>query len=464
MIYCGIGPFVLDIEQLLLLHEGRPVPLGPKVVATLLALIEHPGQILSKNALVDRIWPDAFVEEANLAQNIYVLRKTFRRHGSPDPIETVPRRGYRLTAPVRPLVSRLPAAASAADEALPVQAAPTPAGAFAFMAPPASRTLYRRIGAAIAGVAFVAASVVLVASYGFGHRHVAKGALSDEGARAYAVGRYYWNLRTREGVAKSLDLFARVVDSDPYDPRGYAALADANVTMGDYCYGTHRPATYFARARAYTKRALQLDPNSAEAHAAAGSLALENKDWGGSIRELQRAIALAPSYASAHEWYGIALLGSGHSAEGARQLKIAVDLDPLAVSTFAWLASAALHDRRFGDAVLYSRQALELSPQRPDVLRLIGKTYEAEGDAKRAIAAFKRFGASDPYYRPQAAALLAYAYAREHRMTEARAALALARASARNVDAKDLAMAATAVGESTATRDALQSHSAGTSV
>ena len=94
------GPFQLDVERLLLSHAGEPVALGPKVVETLLALIEHPREVLAKNSLLDRIWPEGFVEEANLAQNIYVLRKTFRSHWGTDAIETVPRRGYRFTAPV----------------------------------------------------------------------------------------------------------------------------------------------------------------------------------------------------------------------------------------------------------------------------------------------------------------------------------------------------------------------------
>ena len=72
------GPFQLDAERLLLLDERAPIALGPKVVETLLALVEHPGDVLTKSALLDRIWPEGYVDEANLAQNVYVLRKTLR--------------------------------------------------------------------------------------------------------------------------------------------------------------------------------------------------------------------------------------------------------------------------------------------------------------------------------------------------------------------------------------------------
>src|SRR6202022_804398 len=141
-----VGPFQLHADQLLLTCAGSPVALGPKVVETLLALVEHPGEVLAKAALLDRIWPEGFVEEANLAQNVHVLRKTFRAFGSADPIETVPRRGYCLRAPVRRI--RAAAAPAAVRESGPA----------------------RRIAGAFAGAAFVALSLVLVPSDGSNYR------------------------------------------------------------------------------------------------------------------------------------------------------------------------------------------------------------------------------------------------------------------------------------------------------
>jgi DNA-binding winged helix-turn-helix (wHTH) protein/Tfp pilus assembly protein PilF len=414
----GIGPFQLNAERLSLVRDGKQVPIGPKVVETLRALVERPHEALTKSALLDRIWPEGFVEEANLAQNVYVLRKTFRKYGCADPIETVPGHGYRFTAPV----SRLVYASRA-------QLRP------------------RRVAAAIAGVAVIAASLVLAASNNITQHKTTLGALSENGMRMYEIGRYYWDLRTREGVQKSFLYFSRVIDTDPYDARGYAALADANVTMGDYCFGTHAPAVYFARAREYVKKALTLDLDSAEAHAALGFLALHRRDTAVGLTELQQAIVLDPLYSDAHEWYGIALLRRGQSSEGLRHLKIAADLDPLSVATIAWLGAAAYRDRRFSEAIVYSRQALELSPQRTDALRTIGETYEAQGHLGLALEAFKRYAAVDPYYRPEAALLLAQAYALGHRMSEARAQLIYARAHASDVDGIDLVAAAAAVGD-----------------
>jgi DNA-binding winged helix-turn-helix (wHTH) protein/Tfp pilus assembly protein PilF len=426
------GPFQLDDQQLLLTREGEPVALGPKVVQTLLALIEHPGEVIAKGALVDRIWPEGFVEEANLAQNVHVLRKTFRSHGVADPIETIPRRGYRFTGHV----------CKAADDSR--GQAP---GVRLSSVGTSKQARFHRLAAAVAGLTFLAASLVFAGS-GFGHRAAKPGELSDRGAQLYQIGRYYWNLRTRDGVQKSLTYFAQVIDTDPQNARGYAGLADANATIGDYCYGTHRPSVYFARAREYAGRALELDPHSAEAHATLGILALDRKDTPAAVGELRKAIAFNPSYAPAQEWYGIALFQSGRKAEGVSHLKRAADLDPLSAATFAWLGSAAYLEGRFGDAVAYSQEALELSPRRTDALTTIGEAYEAQGDIDRAIDAFKRFGAVNAYYRPEAAALLAEAYALGHRSPEARAQFAYARTHASEVDPSDFATAAAAVGVS----------------
>ena len=69
------GCFALDVSNRLLLRDGEPVPLQPKALDTLLLLIERRGEVLTKDELLRQLWPDSFVEESNLSQNIYVLRK-----------------------------------------------------------------------------------------------------------------------------------------------------------------------------------------------------------------------------------------------------------------------------------------------------------------------------------------------------------------------------------------------------
>ena len=96
------GEFTVDSNQKVLLRNGKPLPLTPKVFDTLLILVNNSGRIVEKEELMRRLWPDTFVEESNLTFNIQQLRKAFRddaRH--PQFIETVARRGYRFIAEIQ---------------------------------------------------------------------------------------------------------------------------------------------------------------------------------------------------------------------------------------------------------------------------------------------------------------------------------------------------------------------------
>src|SRR5262245_5233081 len=95
------GAFHLDAQEHLLLREGEVVPLAPKAIDLLVVLIENSGHVLSKEELMRRVWPDSFVEEANLSNHISQLRKVLGEEKSgAHYIETIPRRGYRFVAEV----------------------------------------------------------------------------------------------------------------------------------------------------------------------------------------------------------------------------------------------------------------------------------------------------------------------------------------------------------------------------
>ena len=96
------GPFSLDAGKRLLLRNGEPVPLAPKVLETLLALVENRERVLTKDELLTQIWGDTVVEEGGLTRNVSILRKTLGE--KPDEhqfIVTVPARGYQFVAEVR---------------------------------------------------------------------------------------------------------------------------------------------------------------------------------------------------------------------------------------------------------------------------------------------------------------------------------------------------------------------------
>jgi pimeloyl-ACP methyl ester carboxylesterase/DNA-binding winged helix-turn-helix (wHTH) protein len=96
------GLFRLDVTERTLSGQQGVVSLTPKAFDTLLVLVENGGHVLSKNELMEKVWPDSFVEENNLAQNISMLRKALgEESGGQRFIETVPKRGYRFVAEVR---------------------------------------------------------------------------------------------------------------------------------------------------------------------------------------------------------------------------------------------------------------------------------------------------------------------------------------------------------------------------
>src|SRR5262249_36790530 len=99
------GPFRLNAAEHILLRDGEAVPLTPKAFDLLLALVERYGHLLEKEELLKKVWPDTFVEEANLASNISQLRKALGDgENGHRYIETAPKRGYRFVASVREIV------------------------------------------------------------------------------------------------------------------------------------------------------------------------------------------------------------------------------------------------------------------------------------------------------------------------------------------------------------------------
>lgn len=103
------GAFRLMPRQRLLLEAGKPVHLGSRAFDILVALLERPGELVSKNDLMARVWPNTFVAPANLAVHISALRRVFGDgRGGNRYVVNIPGRGYRFVAPVR-VVEDVPA-------------------------------------------------------------------------------------------------------------------------------------------------------------------------------------------------------------------------------------------------------------------------------------------------------------------------------------------------------------------
>src|SRR5215218_8089977 len=103
--FYDFGHFRLDLTNHILLRDGNTVSLTPKALDTLVVLVRNKGRILTKDELLKAVWPETFVEEGTLAQNIFTLRKALGGSEGKQYIETIPKRGYRFVASVTEVIS-----------------------------------------------------------------------------------------------------------------------------------------------------------------------------------------------------------------------------------------------------------------------------------------------------------------------------------------------------------------------
>src|ERR1700739_3714870 len=93
------GPYRLDMNRRLLFRGDDPVPIQQKALDILIVLVQREGEVVSKDELMEAVWPNSFVEESNLTQSIFVLRKALGEGSRENRyIATVPGRGYRFVA------------------------------------------------------------------------------------------------------------------------------------------------------------------------------------------------------------------------------------------------------------------------------------------------------------------------------------------------------------------------------
>jgi len=156
------GPFRLDPAERKLLRDTEIVALTPKAFDTLLLLVRNSGHLLEKDELINSLWPDTFVEEGSLSNNIFLLRKALGE--DPAFIETVPRRGYRFVGAVRQFPCGPPTRAEK----------PAEAGAPAVVSIPSKARWVERSRTAVS-IAAVALLVAALAATGWFYRWVGRG-------------------------------------------------------------------------------------------------------------------------------------------------------------------------------------------------------------------------------------------------------------------------------------------------
>lgn len=498
--------FRVDVGKRLLLRGDEPVSLTPKVFDTLLVLIQHRDEVLTKERLMNLLWADSFVEESNLTQNIAVLRKALGESSKERKfILTVPGRGYRFVAAVREwnpdrTGNAEPAISKSVATPRPVEAsrgfdkrlllAPIAlalivlAGFAAYRYITASETgqinsiavmpflnegsdpeveyladgmtdslinsliqlpnlsvkgrnsvfrykgqevdekkigqelsvqavLFGRItqrgdsvrlylsliesqtGTAIWGEQYdrkvndlsllqrditrdVSQKLRIRLSNADARNLTKSYSENAEAYQLYLKGRYFFNKRSPEEFQKCREYFQKAIDADPTYARAYSGLADYYGISA--VFGDRPPNEIWPKHEALVMKALELDPDLAEAHnSLAGLKRNYYRDWQGAEAELKRAIELDPNYAEARVHYGSHLMITGRMDEALEQRRLAVDLDPLSASINMRLAQTYYFARRYDEAVQQYRVTLELDPTNPMAHEWLGNAYEQKG-------------------------------------------------------------------------------------
>jgi adenylate cyclase len=483
------GPYRLDPLGRSLQRLGEVISLPPKAVEVLLELVKRSGIVAAKQDLIKAVWPETFVEEANLNQMIFLLRRAL----GDECIATVPRRGYRFTGEARMVeipcriesIAVLPFANLSGDPAQDYfadgisEALITELAKFRGLRVVSRTSVMRFRGtkepiAQIARVlrvqAIVEGSVIksgdrlritaqlihaatdqhlwaetydgpIAESFELQNKvardvaTIVRGELSYEELTRLAVsravrpeayslylkGRYFARILTGDGQRKAIRYFRESIEADPDYAAAYAGLAECFIELA-YFFGME-PKKAFGEAEPAAVKAVELDQDLAEGHAALSLLRLLNGwDWSSADEESRRAIELAPGDAYVYWKRGVYLRYAGRAEEAVAAHRHAESLDPFSLVAIEEVGWPLYYARRFDEAVEQFRRAVELEPGWDQLYFGIGLTLAQQQRHEEAIAALRTAVQLDPD-NPLSQALLVYGLGRAGCSHEAQQAL-----------------------------------------
>ena len=223
---------------------------------------------------------------------------------------------------------------------------------------------------------------------------------SAEAYRLYLQGRFYWNKRTADGLRRGIEDFRKAIDTDPSYALAYVGLAEAYDVLGFYTILA--PSDAFPKAKAAALRALEIDPDLAEARAPlAYATHYFDWNWSAAEEEYRRAINLEPNSSVARLWYANLLTTAGRFDEALAQFLRARELDPLSLianNAVGWLHYYA---RRYDEAIVEARKPIEMDPGFVVSHWTLGVCFERKGMEREALAEIEetvRLSGEDPLF------------------------------------------------------------------
>jgi len=203
-------------------------------------------------------------------------------------------------------------------------------------------------------------------------------------------GRFHANKRTAEGLQKSVERFEEAILADESCAEAHAGLADAYSLLADY--GLMSPAQAVPKARAAAERALELDPQSAEANVSLAFVrSLFEWKWSEAEALYRTAIAANPGYSRARHWFGVDFLSPlGRCQEALAEVRIAHDLDPLSMIIREGLGYAHMMCGDYPRALAMFRELVDMDPGFYKAYSSMGRVLSLMGKYDLAIAALER--------------------------------------------------------------------------
>jgi len=224
--------------------------------------------------------------------------------------------------------------------------------------------------------------------------------VNPEAHELYLRGLFFWNMRTEEGLRKSLEYFQQALKLDPGYAPAYAGMAFSFTILANRSFDP--PLETWPKVKDAALKALELDEGLAEAHAALGAYNYGYAhDWATMEKEFLRAVQLNPGYASAHSWRGECIATFGRLDEAFEEIKRAQELDPLSRITNNSLGRILYLLRRDDDAILQFRKTIELDPSLALAHWALGTAYQQKGLLREALEEFRKaveLSGSTPYY------------------------------------------------------------------
>ena len=229
---------------------------------------------------------------------------------------------------------------------------------------------------------------------------------NPEAHRLYLLGRYEFAKYTQTGWNNAIRYYEEALKLDPDYALAYCGLADNYAYMGSVVMPEKEA---IAKEKEFAQKALELDPELAEAHMSLALALVADYDWRNGLKEFDRALELNPNLAFAYELQAWTVNGLGRFDEAIAKTKKAVELDPLNPFFQMSLSFYQYWARQYDDAIAQSRKTLEMDPNSAISHVLLGLSFLKKGDTAGAIAELQKSKAPDPgaWYQ----GFLGYAYA-----------------------------------------------------